>query len=268
MATSEKSRSEDWKDKYFKVLNELDDQERDWSDQIARLSRDLIALLARFRGIDATFDRALASVSSAEVIHEDAIQTRLKALVDAVDKLADAQSTTTTGKGGSAEPAPPLLDLIDKLEVPQRLEEFVDDMRNRLSAASDKAEDLASVELLAAELSAMVVQEDAARLHEARDSVQTLIDHLSLPESAHARLSEITSKLQSAIDADTIHQIAKELSDFVVDLMSSLQAKIASIHRRHQGTRSRIGAVTQQARACTRTRHTRSVDGLAQSASL
>ena len=248
MATTEKSLSEDWKDKYFKVLNEIDEQEHGWSNRIARLSRDLVTLLARFRGIDSTFDRALDSVSSAEAIHDDAVQTRLGALVGAVEKLADAQPATSAEDESSAvsQPAlaPHLLDLIDKLEVPQRLDECLKNMRDQFHAASDQVDNLATIELLAAELSAMLATEDDSRILEARDAIQALIDHLSLPESAHARLSEITLKLQRADDAHALRHIANELGDFVVDLVGSLHAEIAGLNSFLVGIKDRLGDVS------------------------
>lgn len=248
MTTSEKSRAADWKDKYFKAVNEFDEQERGWSDHIARLSRDLVGLLGQFRGIDATFDRALESVDTAEVIQDDAVQTRLNALVDAVDKLAQAQVTASAAEDGPPAPispiSPHLLELIDRLEPPPRLDACIDDMRNSLRAADMTADDAAGIELLAAELSAMLAMEDANRLSEARDSIQTLIDHLSLPESAHARLAEITPKLQSANDAETLRQIAKELGDFIVTYVSSLQAEIEGLNGFLHGIKDRLGEVS------------------------
>ena len=44
MTTTDKTRTEDWKDKYFKALNELDELERTAAERVVRVSRDLLTL--------------------------------------------------------------------------------------------------------------------------------------------------------------------------------------------------------------------------------
>lgn len=237
MARPKKSRPEDWKDEYFKVLNELDAVERDGAERLARLSRDLLAVLGTMRGLAPEFDAGLDTLERARELHEHDAQDRLRRLVDFVDAhgaaandpAPSAAPAPTSPEPREAPAAPCLRELLERLPVPADARGDVDALRHRLDAASDAAEDGALVEAMAGLIGRMLGDDDDAVI-EARDSLQTLIDHLSLPASAHTALDAITPRLQAATDAPSIRAVAKDLADFVVDFVGELQGEIAGLN--------------------------------------
>ena len=242
MATSEKDRLEDWKDKYFKSLNEIDEKERKQSEQIARLSRDMLALLSPLRGHDAVFDREFDAVSNFRDIHDATEQKRLRALVDAGERLATELSAA--GPSATKMPAPDpvpevakeppfvsrMQQLADAIDVPEDSRKLLQNIRDRLGDAGDQIDNAEIVASVAAGLSQIFDANGMQNVQEARDSVQALIDHLSLPESAHAGLAKFTRKLQSANDLGSIRTFAKELADFLVKYVNSLQGEISGLN--------------------------------------
>ena len=122
MGSTEKSRSEDWKDKYFKALNELDDQERLRAEKVARVSRDLLLVLQRFRGASPAFDQDLEQLAKHDQLSEDRQQTRLRGLVGTLESLElPALTAPPAAAPVSVDNAAPLRELLDRLKVPARM---------------------------------------------------------------------------------------------------------------------------------------------------
>ena len=246
MATTDKARTEDWKDKYFKALNELDEQERLCGEQIVRVSRDLVGVLERFRGLSLAFDRDLDQLATAGALHDDTQQSRLRALASTLARHPPA--TTTAAPIASAvvavmpDPAASLRTLFEHVSGPPRLRPLLDELRARV--APPATADLAQLVELAAALSAVLNEAGENRTLAARDALQVLIDHLSLPEAAHARLGAITPQLQQAQDAATVKKIAKDVADFIVEYVASLSAEVSGLNSFLVVIKSRLGDVS------------------------
>ena len=235
MATVEKSRSDDWKDKYFKALNELDDQERLRAEKVGRVSRDLLTVLQHFRGANTAFDNDLELLCKSDKLFDDGQQSRLRGLVSTLSRIATPALTgaappiiVAPSPAPPADTAAPLRTLLGLLQVPSRMRPVIDALAHRLDAVDDA--DLPLISAIAAQLSVILGEAGEDRTLAARDALQTLIDHLSLPSAAQARLGAITPKLQQAADAAAVKAIAKDLANFVVEYVAKLHSEVAGLN--------------------------------------
>jgi diguanylate cyclase len=252
MGTVEKNRSDDWKDKYFKALNELDDQERLRAEKVGRVSRDLLAVLQHFRGANPVFDKDLEVLAKADKLADDVQQTRLRGLVATLARMEPPKSVGATAPAPApaappvTTPAPdnvaPLRELMSLLKVPSRLQPVIDSLTKRLTTVADA--DLQLIGAIAEQLSVILGEAGEDRTLAARDVLQALIDHLSLPSAAQARLGAITPQLQQAADSAAIKAIARELANFVVDYVASLQSEVSGLNSFLVVIKSRLGEVS------------------------
>ena len=250
MAIVEKSRSDDWKDKYFKALNELDDQERLRAEKVGRVSRDLLAVLQHFRGANTAFDHDLELLGKSDKLFDDGQQTRLRGLVSSLARLDTPSLTSATAPPTIAtltptpplDTAAPLRTLLGLLQVPNRMRPVIDALAQRLGAVDDA--DLPLISAIAEQLSVILSETGEDRTLAARDVLQTLIDHLSLPGAAQARLGAITAQLQQAADAAAVKAIAKDLANFVVEYVASLHSEVAGLNSFLMVIKARLGEVS------------------------
>ena len=249
MANAEKALSDDWKDKYFKALNELDDQERLRAEKIGRVSRDLLAVLQHFRGSSAAFDQDLDALTKTDKLFDDVQQARLRSLVATVARMetpAPAAALTTMQEAPThapvADPVAPLRQLFAMLKVPGRLQPLIDDLSKRLAAAATT--DVKLLGAIAEQLSVVLSETGEDRTLAARDVLQALIDHLSLPSAAQAKLGGITPQLQKAADAASVKAIAKDLADFVVDYIACLHGEVSGLNSFLVVIKARLGEVS------------------------
>ena len=248
MGTVEKNRSDDWKDKYFKALNELDDQERLRAEKVGRVSRDLLTVLQRFSGSNASFDKDLEQLAKAEKLFEDVHQTRLRTLVTTLARMeAPPASAAPVAQQQSArdsvpDTSAPLRELMGLLKVPNRLRPVIDDLTRRLSVTNSA--DLQLIGAIAEQLSVILGEAGEDRTLAARDVLQALIDHLSLPSAAQARLGAITPQLQNAADSAAVRAIAKDLANFVVDYVASLHTEVSGLNSFLMVIKARLGEVS------------------------
>jgi len=234
MAIVNPLRSDDWKDKYFKTLNELDRLERGRDEVLARISRDLLTLLDACEGASPDFDRELAAVRSCTSLTTEDCQERLRRLV----KLAPTHDAKPPAASTAATP-PSFSDFLAALAPPARFAEQVAHWR----AAQAAAPNLATLQRIAEELNALFAATGSERTLAARDTLQVLVDHLVLPEQASARLSALTPKLQQATEIVTLKALAKELADFVADYAASLHAELVGLNGFLQVIGNRLGNV-------------------------
>lgn len=249
MATAEKARLDDWKDKYFKALNELDEHERSRAEKIGRLSRDLLAVLERFGGANASFDEDLERLKRSDKLADDAQQARLRSLVASLERMgtptrqaASAPPPSPAAPPPAQNPVAPLRELLARLNVPTRLQPTIEGLRQR--AAEVNEVDAALLGAIAEQLSVILGEHGEDRTLAARDALQALIDHLSLPPAAQARLGAITPQLQQAQDVASVRAIAKTLADFVVDYIAGLHTEVAGLNTFLVVIKSRLGEVS------------------------
>ena len=249
MANTGKAQSDDWKDKYFKALNELDEQERLCAEKIGRVSRDLLAVLQHFRDSSAAFDQDLDALAKTDKLFDDVQQARLRGLVATLARVATpapAAAVTTTKEEPSstpvADPVAPLRELFAMLKVPLRLQPLIDDLSKHLAAAATT--DVKLLGAIAEQLSVVLSETGEDRTLAARDVLQALIDHLSLPSAAQAKLSGITPQLQNATDAASVKTIAKDLADLVADYIACLHGEVSGLNSFLVEIKARLGEVS------------------------
>ena len=254
MGTAEKNRSDDWKDKYFKALNELDDQERLRAEKVGRVSRDLLAVLQHFRGANTAFDKDLETLAKVDKLFDDVHQTRLRGMVSTLARMETPLAGKSTPAPAApapvpvvdvapaADPAAPLRELMGLLQVPSRLRPVIDAMSARLSSSA--AIDMQLIGAIAEQLSVILGEAGEDRTLAARDVLQALIDHLSLPSLAQARLGAITPQLQNAADSAAVKAIAKDLADFVVEYIAGLHSEVSGLNSFLMVIKARLGEVS------------------------
>ncbi len=231
MAASEKSLQEDWKTRYFKALNESDEQERRHGETLGRLQRDLRGLLEQFRGRDGTLDRALDAPSGRSGDDDAAL----------VELLAAARRASLAGEGAGATelprepvetaPSAALGALVDDLVLPAPHDVLGGEWRVRLDAAADEGETLAIATEIARTVSDILAGDSAAGTpDEARDTLQALLDQLTFPPDAASELATLTTTLQSAADGEALRTSARQIADFVAGFIGRLHSEIADLN--------------------------------------
>ncbi len=232
MATTAANLSEDWKDKYFKALNELDAQADAHTAKMRRRARDLLAVLGRFGGRDAGFDEQLELARRAVSAGGDDFEVRLQDLMGRFERLGD------TGTAAAAAPATgqtvddSVAAVVDALAEGRGYAADIADLAAEIRATESHTRCLALVRDIGERLDTLLgASADASNAKQAaRDALQTLLDHLSLPRDAQTRLADITPRLQNARGDDELRVIAKELAAFMGDVISALQAEITSLN--------------------------------------
>ena len=231
MATAEKIRSDDWKDKYFKALNELDDHERARSQLLTRVNRDFILMLGNLRGQDASFDRDLDAIADDARLDDESRRDRLVALLPRVADLVPCNVTSRTDdRGPETSNLTALADLFDALITPPASMTRLAELRQVAIRAGDNVDHSSTIEHLAQQLSAIITDSGPVPSSESRDAIQSLLDHLSLPASAQTELAAITPQLQSAKDAAAVRRVAKQIANILVAFVDNLQAEISGLN--------------------------------------
>lgn len=218
----------DWKDRYFKAVNEFDEQERDWKERISRISRDLLRLLEGFRGHDRAFDRELDALAGARGDVPD-YQARLSELV-VQSALIAAGGDEDEDSNNAARLA--LVQLLDALVLPLSYAQRLQATRASLDPVANPQplDDLVAVQQVAELLESALTQAPDGNAEDARDSLQTLLDHLSLPSAVAPRLAELTTALQAADGNDGLRPVAKDLANFLHDYIASIRSELAGMN--------------------------------------
>ena len=244
MAVSQKKPVDDWKDRYFKTLNELDELARSWSEQVERVSRDLLRVLERFRGKGANVDSALDAIKGYRSVTDDDAQSALRQLVITI---METSFSTDTLHDVKQTPAPPRLEaaeclrrLVDKVTFPSCVATAAANLRTGLVHVQSLKLEIEQVEALAAELSDLFTFSAANRVSDARDALQLLIDRLTLPADAHPRVNDLTVKLQAATDAHAVADVAALVAELVTVHMAELQAEIVELNAFLVSIKSRL----------------------------
>jgi len=237
MATPAANLSENWKDKYFKALNELDAQAEAHGASMRRQGRDLLAVLERFRGREAGFDNQLEQARRALSAGASDVATRLQDLMAGFERLADDRAAAGTPAQASVPDTGRVADdtvvaVVDALAEGRGYAAHIADLAAEIRATETHTRRLALVRDIGQRLDTLLGTGDADSDDKkvARDALQTLLDHLSLPRDAQTRLAGITPRLQNARAGDELRVIAKELAGFMGDVITSLQAEISSLN--------------------------------------
>ncbi|MEQ8661184.1 MAG: GGDEF domain-containing protein [Gammaproteobacteria bacterium] len=239
MATTAAGLSEDWKDKYFKALNELEAQTQAYAAQTRRHGRDLLGVLEHFTGRETQFDAGLARARRAFAANDPELEAQLRSLLASFERLADPRP------GADDDSLAPFVTaLVDACGYANALNDLV----REVQASDSRHAQLELVRAIGARLDELLTAapadagDDACTL--ARDTLQSLLDHLSLPPDAQTRLAGITPHLQDASDGNELRAVARELAAFVGDLVSSLQAEITGLNGFLLSIKGRLDAVS------------------------
>ncbi|MCB1748049.1 MAG: GGDEF domain-containing protein [Gammaproteobacteria bacterium] len=245
MAATAPTLPDDWKDKYVKALNAFDDQERKWHEQLERIGRDLLAMLEHFRGRHAQFDRTLDTAANALGNGGDPLVDALRATLTAYERFLaeDAGGTAPAAATGDDDGRASLLGLVEILQAEIGPRTELDEVHHLLSAADVGID--AAIATCARQLGTILGGASAAEPVRARDTLQALLDHLSLPEAVQARLNALTPRLQQADDEAELRDVAKELANVVIEYVGTLQSEIAGLNGFLRAVKGRLDDVSQ-----------------------
>ncbi|MGE0487389.1 MAG: GGDEF domain-containing protein [Gammaproteobacteria bacterium] len=248
MASTAHNLQDDWKDKYVKALNAFDEQERQWQGQLARLGRDLVAVLERFRGRHEQFDRALDTAARAARDGGTELVDPLRGALSAYERFlaegeADATATPAAVDATVDDDHKSLLRLVEILQAEIGPRPEFDDIRAGLERHAGDID--TAIGGCARQLGIILTGDGDVAPKHARDTLQALLDHLSLPEAVQARLSAITPRLQQATDEAALREVAKELANVVIDYVGSLQSEIAGLNGFLRAVKGRLDDVSQ-----------------------
>lgn len=249
METAKKTQPDDWKDKYFKALNEFDLEGRRRGEQLARVSRDLLGVLEQFRGADPAFDGELAALVRSRQLDHDTDQARLRELVGKVSRKQESVAVAPAAAhsqlpAAAGNPKATLRTLVGAIAGPAAAQAALTELKTYLDRAMAEADEIDAVAAVAAKLSAIISGIGTGQALAARDTLQTLVDHLSLPEAAQARLAALTSRLQHAAEEPAVRGIAKDIAVFLVDYVGSMQTDLAGLNGFLVVIKSRLGEVS------------------------
>lgn len=237
MANIPKQIDTDWKDRYFRTVNELDEQQRASYAQLTRLNRDVVAILGHFRGRAPQFDRELDETVAALSRDDETAGGRVRTLVTSFERIIADCDLSTAMTNAVPDPFAGLRELVDALPVCPSTAGFVDDLRTRLDAADVRGREAAVIAELASRFGEFIGPDGKARgnagdtfsVHEARDNLQILLDHLSVPEHVQTQLAAITSRLQEAADNTALRTIAKDVANCLLEYVGALQSELTNL---------------------------------------
>jgi len=229
MAMNPKQIDADWKDRYFRTVNELDDRQRTWNAQLTRLNRDVVSILEHFRGHAAQFDRELDEAARALLRNDDTTGGRVRSLVTSFERIIAPSDGAPATTDPAADPLAGLRRLFDALPVDACTAGFVSELRTHLEATDVRGDEASVIAGIASRFGEFIASRGSLSLQDARDSLQALLDHLSVPEDVQARLAAMTSRLQQASDAETLRTIAKDVANCLVEYVGALQAEVVNV---------------------------------------
>ena len=233
MAINSKQLDTDWKDRYFRTVNELDDQQRASTAQLARLNRDVVAILEHFRGRAALFDRELDEAAGALQRNHADTGARIRALVTSFERVIADRDAALATANAVPDPLAGVRSLIDALPVCTGSAGFVNELRAHLDATDARGHEAAVIAELASRFGELMAADgnagDQVSVRDARDNLQTLLDHLSVPDDVQTRLAALTCRLQQATDTTALSGVAKDIANCLIEYVGALQEELTNL---------------------------------------
>ncbi|MFQ5545348.1 MAG: hypothetical protein ACE5FE_05140, partial [Acidiferrobacterales bacterium] len=216
--------SQDWKQKYLASLEQLESQEREWSELESLLRLAVRSLSLAAEGIDPILDDQLAKIR--EVVGDNKQSGKLTSLIDDISRSVERLDLSRpSNKQLSPSATRILLDLLDQVRVPDSKSSDIKALRARLSEAREEevfralAIDVRAVLSSNGELAALDSEPrshpDIARIQEV---LIQLLDYLGLPEDLLPQANELEAKLGQELDTKQLTTILQTVADLVSQL--------------------------------------------------
>lgn len=233
-----------WKKKYYKLLQELERQEHDWSEIEAVLRRSLYRMTALGLGQTTEQDNQLQHLR--KLVREQAPGTQLGQLVEQIIESSEIPEQTATPSheigpdeitkvvdscldpNSSKRLIGLLLELASLIiKDPTRSQQW-QDWQQQLQSAVTKLQPLATA--IIQDLSHQPLTEsDLYRL--TADTLRSLVGMLPLPDSLQMDVKTIQQQLSSGLDPTSLSKIVQNIADLTLAAQRDLQQQRLELER-------------------------------------
>ncbi|MCC7411806.1 MAG: diguanylate cyclase [Gammaproteobacteria bacterium] len=197
---------EDWRARYVRVHDELEERKRQWTRQEHHVQREILRLAVSYTGVDPDFDGLLTSLRDTLRRGADD-QTRRTAIDEVLRSLAALgirRTAPAPAGAGQVTAASLLVALLDQINVPDACVVEIRQLRARLSDTS-RADDPAALVRRIAELlgeACAGASESVASGGAPHDAFGTFLERLRLNGDFGLRLVDLRRRAAGAQDHD------------------------------------------------------------------
>ena len=258
-----KPQPQDWKEKYYQCLDELDDKQRTLEETEKHLSRSILKLTFSHIGSNAKLDGELRKFRDT-LRQTNSFDQRKKHIDAIVNKIVNLSDTPTPNNEEPVDTgAEPLQALLQLLRVDGADRHEIDLINNRLDTAKTPADVEQCISHLAGWLnshqqpSLAQEQEPVAETHPSTpidDEAETIdlaevllqiLERISFPGGVETELKTIKSTLKPGQAIDEPNKVLKQISDFISMSNHKLQTELTEMETYFQQVVGRLQDLEQ-----------------------
>jgi len=216
-----------WKEKYFRLLNEVEFKEAEWNKEQERQTKTLLRILFSFQGLDRSLDAHLLQLKNTlkKGKKNDAqgkIDEVVIAIFDFLEDLTDDKETQETVKQTDIDPFGLFLEKFNASCKAASL----DNLLQRAKNIESEKQRLLLIEDCIGQLLKLVAQDNTQPADSQVTHLLTLLNSLTLPESCQGKIKQLASQL-AALDNNTeitvlIKRLAVEINKAYIKLQNEL----------------------------------------------
>ncbi len=219
------------------LIEELRQNDKQWSDQYTRLQKALLRLAFNFYGRDNTLDNKLDLFRNNVRNNKDFDRSALiEDILAAVLKLDHEQNTQTITQ--TADRALALEQLLDRMDVPESALSSVNALKLQLKEQGQQSDVLKLINDTADVLSEALKNsqpdpgsEEPSDYVSAQVSLVKLLEQLIVPITLEPHYSSIQDKLQQASEIEDIDKALDAVIDLITKIQLHLQNEVAEVEK-------------------------------------
>lgn len=212
----------DWKDKYFRALNDFDDQQRQWQAHSSQLTRRVRALADSLRSHDLRFSAAVEKLDShdQDIDPTPACVQVLQEATSYVDSLPAAPGVADESNAGTTQNTDN--ELLQALGAACGQQQVFDGFVHQLHNCRDEISRAERLQHIATEAAAALGHGQALSSTTVQ-TLTTLLQQLNLPQAEATTLLEALKPAGcEAEQKQAIRQFARELDRYIASLHNEI----------------------------------------------
>lgn len=227
----EQHSEEDWKNKYYQILNEMDKKEHAWTHEENQLNKSILRLSFAFSGHSPQLDKELNKLrEELRKKPDDALRKQL--INNIIEKIVGASSNSSQ----SIESKDAFLEFLDRLSLPGEVGAEIVGLRKRAASLREESEKLVLLDELVAFLQDTykdtlrnTEEANAIELSHLKEVLLQLLEWLPLPNLSGKRFENIKRQLTNLDNDDDLKKILRQIAALISDLQSNLQNELLEI---------------------------------------